>query len=809
MPRLAGSRGQATVELVVLLPLRRRAARGRVAARAGRPRAVVGVRGRAGGGPRARGRRASSCRRRARALPASLDDRVEVEDADDGRRGPRPHPDRPAGPRPRHPDRPRDLREPAMRWRGAAGQATVELVALIPVIVVAVAAVVQVLAAGTARERAGAAAEAGAVALLQDADPKAAIETRARAARSERSEFVIDGRRVRVTVRPRAFAPPLAELLAATARADAGEEAEPVARTVVARRRTASGSRRSAPASRRCRRACVGPGRERALRSRRRALRRTRRGGAAPRVATGPPADLVGVLAPAADLAAVAGGVAADLRRRHRARTALVCTPGDARPAAPGDARRSRARRAAAGARPAGVAAGGARAASASARTRSARRGARSPPPRACPAVVALTARTPALDALLAQADRLLLALAAGGDSAYAELALASLAALGPPTARIDPPSGFLARRLAALGLHAPRRGPRMRSRAGAGADPDRRRAVRAADRRVRARRGGARDRRAVGGAADGGPRRARRARGRCSTRTRGCSSPRWSTGSPTRAPRQGRLPGARAGGGARRRRAQRRPGRRRVVPGRGRARADPDPRRGHARASRSSAARAEAARTSRPQREAELSAGAARSPRPATGGEYAGPFAMRQGQPMRPDVARAFDRMAAAAAADGVALLITSAFRSDAEQAVLFARAPGPEVGRAAGHVAAPARHRARPRARLRLRLAGRQRDRVSASGRGTHGSPGITATCATRARRSPRAAIPTAGSPGTSPATRRCPASCPSSTPTTSHAPRSAGTSRRTCCPRSSTPRAASTRSRSAAQARRASRR
>lgn len=75
---------------------------------------------------------------------------------------------------------------------------------------------------------------------------------------------------------------------------------------------------------------------------------------------------------------------------------------------------------------------------------------------------------------------------------------------------------------------------------------------------------------------------------------------------------------------------------------------------------------------------EAELSAG----PAPMAtggGGEYSGPLARRQGQPMRPDVAQAFDRMARAASADGVALLIASAFRSDAEQAVLFARNPDP----------------------------------------------------------------------------------------------------------------------------------
>src|ERR687896_2183302 len=46
----------------------------------------------------------------------------------------------------------------------------------------------------------------------------------------------------------------------------------------------------------------------------------------------------------------------------------------------------------------------------------------------------------------------------------------------------------------------------------------------------------------------------------------------------------------------------------------------------------------------------------------------------------MRPDVAQAFDRMAAAARADGISLVITSAFRTDAEQAVLFARNPDPK---------------------------------------------------------------------------------------------------------------------------------
>jgi hypothetical protein len=60
-----------------------------------------------------------------------------------------------------------------------------------------------------------------------------------------------------------------------------------------------------------------------------------------------------------------------------------------------------------------------------------------------------------------------------------------------------------------------------------------------------------------------------------------------------------------------------------------------------------------------------------------ASGGGYEGPLAYRQGKPMRPDVALAFDRMAEAARKDGVHLTISSGFRSDAEQAILFARRP------------------------------------------------------------------------------------------------------------------------------------
>jgi transglycosylase-like protein with SLT domain/D-alanyl-D-alanine carboxypeptidase-like protein len=67
--------------------------------------------------------------------------------------------------------------------------------------------------------------------------------------------------------------------------------------------------------------------------------------------------------------------------------------------------------------------------------------------------------------------------------------------------------------------------------------------------------------------------------------------------------------------------------------------------------------------------------------PGTATGGGYHGPLAYRQGEPMRPDVALAFDRMAAAAREEaGLLLGISSGFRSDEEQARLFAAHPDPK---------------------------------------------------------------------------------------------------------------------------------
>ncbi|HEU4737484.1 MAG TPA: transglycosylase SLT domain-containing protein [Solirubrobacterales bacterium] len=62
-----------------------------------------------------------------------------------------------------------------------------------------------------------------------------------------------------------------------------------------------------------------------------------------------------------------------------------------------------------------------------------------------------------------------------------------------------------------------------------------------------------------------------------------------------------------------------------------------------------------------------------------ATGGGYGGPLVFRDGEGIRPDAAAAYDQMTAAAIADGVTLMVVSGFRSDAEQAELFAAHPDP----------------------------------------------------------------------------------------------------------------------------------
>jgi hypothetical protein len=73
--------------------------------------------------------------------------------------------------------------------------------------------------------------------------------------------------------------------------------------------------------------------------------------------------------------------------------------------------------------------------------------------------------------------------------------------------------------------------------------------------------------------------------------------------------------------------------------------------------------------------------------PTMASGGGYSGPLVYRTGEGMRPDVGAAFNLMAAAASHAGLSLVVNSGFRSDAEQAALFAAHPDPRWVAPPGH--------------------------------------------------------------------------------------------------------------------------
>lgn len=110
---------------------------------------------------------------------------------------------------------------------GERGQATVELVGLLPLVIGVGFAVFCLLAAGRAGELAAHAAGAGAVALLQDADPATAARAAIPGHTAREARVVVRGRVVTVTVRPRLPLRGLTSALAATRSADAGPEARP------------------------------------------------------------------------------------------------------------------------------------------------------------------------------------------------------------------------------------------------------------------------------------------------------------------------------------------------------------------------------------------------------------------------------------------------------------------------------------------------------------------------------------------------------------------------------------------------------
>lgn len=102
-----------------------------------------------------------------------------------------------------------------------------ELVALLPALMAVAVAVFCVLAAERARELTGHAAEAGAVAMLQERDAAQAAREAIPGHAAHEARILVRGRTVTVTVRPRLPLHRLAGWLSASERADAGPEARP------------------------------------------------------------------------------------------------------------------------------------------------------------------------------------------------------------------------------------------------------------------------------------------------------------------------------------------------------------------------------------------------------------------------------------------------------------------------------------------------------------------------------------------------------------------------------------------------------
>ncbi len=106
---------------------------------------------------------------------------------------------------------------------GASGQATLEALGVLPLLVAIVLAAVQLLAAGAAHELADGSAEAGAAALLQGLDPEDAARDALPGWSRSRVSVTVSDSRVTVRVRPREVIPGAASRLTAVAVAEAGE----------------------------------------------------------------------------------------------------------------------------------------------------------------------------------------------------------------------------------------------------------------------------------------------------------------------------------------------------------------------------------------------------------------------------------------------------------------------------------------------------------------------------------------------------------------------------------------------------------
>jgi hypothetical protein len=107
---------------------------------------------------------------------------------------------------------------------GEAGQASIELVALLPLTLIIGLAILTLLAARAASGQAAAAAQAGAMALIQDTDARETARAALPPSARRRATIRLHDRSITVTVRPETQLGFLADTLSATASANAGPE---------------------------------------------------------------------------------------------------------------------------------------------------------------------------------------------------------------------------------------------------------------------------------------------------------------------------------------------------------------------------------------------------------------------------------------------------------------------------------------------------------------------------------------------------------------------------------------------------------
>jgi hypothetical protein len=110
-----------------------------------------------------------------------------------------------------------------MRASSARGQATVETIALVPVLLLVGLALMQLLAVGYASVLAGGAAEAGALALAGGRDPRAAAMEALPGWSETRARMRVEGGRVELRLRPPSLLQALSERLEVSAAAGVEE----------------------------------------------------------------------------------------------------------------------------------------------------------------------------------------------------------------------------------------------------------------------------------------------------------------------------------------------------------------------------------------------------------------------------------------------------------------------------------------------------------------------------------------------------------------------------------------------------------